>query len=118
MVDPFLPEVQEGGAEAGRKKFAELKAQKESYYFNERQFNAVGYQLLSSGQIGDAISVLKMNIELFPEAWNVYDSLAEAYAAAGETKLAILNYERSLELNPDNQNAKDQLKNLRKETKE
>jgi ankyrin repeat protein/glyoxylase-like metal-dependent hydrolase (beta-lactamase superfamily II) len=103
-----------GGEDAGRKKFAELKAQKERYFFNERQFNSVGYGLLTMGRTDDAIIVFKMNVELFPEAWNVYDSLAEAYAAKGETGLAVKNYERSLELNPDNQNAKDRLKNLKK----
>jgi tetratricopeptide (TPR) repeat protein len=44
-----------------------------------------------------------MNVELFPQSWNVYDSLAEAYAVKGEMGLAIKYYERSLELNPDNQ---------------
>ena len=108
--------ILEGGAEAGLKKFAELRAQKEHFFFNERQFNGVGYRFLTSGRTDDAITVFKMNVELFPEAWNVYDSLAEAYAGKGETGLAIQNYERSLELNPDNQNAKDRLKNLKKET--
>jgi len=107
-----------GGTEAGLKKFAELKAHKERYYFNERQFNAVGYRFLTMGRTDDAITVFKMNVELFPEAWNAYDSLAEAYAGKGETGLAVQNYERSLELNPDNQNAKDQLKILRKDQKE
>jgi glyoxylase-like metal-dependent hydrolase (beta-lactamase superfamily II) len=102
-----------GGTEAGLKKFAEIKAHKERYYFNERQFNAVGYRFLSMGRTDEAITVFKMNVELFPKAWNVYDSLAEAYAARGETRLAVQNYERSLELNPDNQNAKDRLKNLK-----
>jgi len=34
---------------------------------------------------------------------NVYDSLGEAYAAAGETHLAIDNYEKSVALNPKNE---------------
>jgi ankyrin repeat protein/glyoxylase-like metal-dependent hydrolase (beta-lactamase superfamily II) len=107
-----------GGTHAGLKKFAELKAQKERYFFHERQFNSVGYSFLTRGRTHDAITVFKMNVELFPGSWNVYDSLAEAYAGKGETDLAIRNYERSLELNPDNQNAKDQLKNLKKGQKE
>jgi glyoxylase-like metal-dependent hydrolase (beta-lactamase superfamily II) len=106
--------IQADGAEAGLKKFAELKAQKGRYFFNERQFNSAGYRFLTMGRSDDAIAVFKMNVELFPKSWNVYDSLAEAYASKGETGLAIQNYERSLELNPDNQNAKDQLKNLKK----
>jgi len=103
-----------GGTEAGLKKFAELKSQKERYYFNERQFNLAGYSFLNSGRIDEAIAIFKMNIELFPESWNVYDSLAEAYAVKGEKELAIQNYERSIELNLSNQNAKDKLINLKK----
>ncbi len=107
--------IQAGGTEAGLKKFADLKAQKARYFFNERQFNSLGYSFLNTGRIDEAIAVFKMNVELFPEAWNVYDSLAEAYAGKGETELAIRNYERSLEINPDNQNARDRLKNLKKD---
>ncbi len=106
------------GTEAGLKKFAELKAQKARYFFNERQFNGVGYRFLNMGRIDEAIAVFKMNVELFPEAWNVYDSLAEAYAGKGETELAIQNYERSLKLNPENQNAIDRLKKLKEAPQE
>jgi tetratricopeptide (TPR) repeat protein len=45
----------------------------------------------------------------------VYDSLGEAYAAAGKKELAIENYEKSLELDPKNENAKDRLKKLKSE---
>ncbi|HUU38846.1 MAG TPA: ankyrin repeat domain-containing protein [Candidatus Desulfaltia sp.] len=103
------------GTESGMKKFAEIKTQKGRYFVNERQFNSVGYRFLTMGRTDDAVAIFKMNVELFPESWNVYDSLAEAYAGKGDTGLAIQNYERSLELNPDNQNAKAQLKNLKKE---
>jgi len=106
-----------GGREAGTRKFEELKADKGRYFFNERQFNSAGYVLLNSGKMDEALALFKMNVELFPKSWNVYDSLAEAYAAKGERELAIQFYEKSLELNPDNQNAKDQLKNLRQERK-
>jgi len=104
-----------GGTNAGVKRFEELKADKGRYFFNERQFNSAGYALLNSGRVDEAIALFRMNVELFPESWNVYDSLAEAYAVKGEKGLAIQNYEKSLQLNPDNQNGKDQLKNLKKD---
>jgi predicted negative regulator of RcsB-dependent stress response len=44
----------------------------------------------------------------------VYDSLGEAYAADGNKELAILNYKKSLELDPGNQNAKQMLEQLNK----
>jgi len=119
LVESAAQLVQEalrvGGTDAGTKKFEELKADKSRYFFNEHQFNNAGYVLLNSDRVDEAIALFKMNLELFPESWNVYDSLAEAYAVKGEKELAIQNYERSLELNPDNQNAKDQLKNLKKD---
>ena len=45
----------------------------------------------------------------------MYDSLGEAYAAAGKKELAIENYEKSLHLDPKNDNAKERLKKLRGE---
>jgi glyoxylase-like metal-dependent hydrolase (beta-lactamase superfamily II) len=109
-----LDALKSGGVKAGEKSFAELQAERSRYFFNERQFNSAGYNLLNEGRVEEALAILKMNVELFPGSWNVYDSLAEAYAVKGERELAIRNYERSLELNPNNQNAKDQLKNLKK----
>jgi Tfp pilus assembly protein PilF len=54
-----------------------------------------------------------MNVRLYPESWNVYDSLGEAQAKAGDTALAIQNYEKSLQLNPQNEPGKAALAKLR-----
>jgi glyoxylase-like metal-dependent hydrolase (beta-lactamase superfamily II) len=110
-----LEALRAGGTRAGIKKFEELKADKGRYFFNERQFNSAGYGLLSSDRVDAAIAVFKMNVELFPASWNVYDSLAEAYASKGERELAVQNYEKSLQLNPANDNAKTRLQALKKD---
>jgi tetratricopeptide (TPR) repeat protein len=47
----------------------------------------------------------ELNVESFPDSSNVYDSLAEAYMTAGKDELAIENYQRSFELDPENENA-------------
>jgi len=60
--------------------------------------------------------VFQRNVQEFPRSSNVYDSLGEAYAKVGEKDLAIENYEKSLQLDPKNQNAVERLKKLR-ETK-
>jgi tetratricopeptide (TPR) repeat protein len=79
----------------------------------ESNLNISGYQLLWRNKIKEAIEVLKLNAQLFPESFNVYDSLGEAYMKAGEKALAIQNYEKSLKLNPKNTNAVDMLKKLK-----
>lgn len=83
--------------------------------FGERQLNALGYQLLQRGRLDEAIAIFALNVEAFPEAFNAYDSLGEAYATAGHTADAIAAYQRSIELNPDNANGVAALARLRGE---
>jgi len=72
-----------------------------------------GYLLLADNKPEDAVEALKLEVQEYPQYWNGYDTLAEIYAAIGERQLAIQNYEKSVELNPENQNAIERLKNLR-----
>ena len=77
-----------------------------SYDFGEDEFNRLGYQLIRYRQAEqEAIEIFKLNVELYPKAFNTYDSLGEAYMVAGNKELAITNYKKSLELNPQNTNA-------------
>jgi 3-oxoadipate enol-lactonase len=82
--------------------------------FGERKLNQAAYGYLQGGKVKEAIELFKLNVMAYPDSWNTYDSLAEAYLADGNKELAILYYEKSLELNPENSNAVDQLKNLKK----
>ena len=80
---------------------------------NEAQMNNLGYWLLGKKRVKEAIEVFKMNIEDFPNSSNAYDSLGEAYMLNGDKEPSIRNYQRSLELNPDNKNALEMLRKLR-----
>ena len=80
--------------------------------FDEGEMNLLGYRFLQDGKTKDAIELFKLNTISYPNSWNVFDSLGEAYLADGQKDLAIKNYEKSLELNPDNTNAQKVLKNL------
>jgi tetratricopeptide (TPR) repeat protein len=57
-------------------------------------------------------NVLLLALYLYPTSANLYDSLAEAYFYNKDYQNAILNYKKSLELNPTNQNAIQRLKLL------
>jgi len=78
----------------------------------EERINNLGYSLLQQGKLPEATALLKLNVEFYPNAWNTYDSLAEAYMKAGQRELAITNYKKSLELNPQNSNGREMLKKL------
>jgi CubicO group peptidase (beta-lactamase class C family) len=80
----------------------------------ETRLNDVGYSLLREKRTADAIALFKVNVELYPQSANAYDSLGEAYMANGEKELAVASYKKSLELNPKNQNAANMLNKLQK----
>ena len=81
--------------------------------FTQIEINQLGYQLMGSGQLPGAIELFELNVASYPQSANVYDSLGEAYMNAGQKAQAILNYEKSLQLNPANTNATEMLKRLR-----
>jgi len=108
--------IKESGVEEAIQKYKEIKANHaDEYVFHERGLNAVGYNLLRNDKIEDAIEIFKFNAEEYPDAFNVYDSLGEAYMKHGDKELAIQNYKKSLELNPNNENAKKMLEELGEE---
>ena len=113
VAEALFKTINEKGITAGMAQYQELKAkQANSYDFGEEEFNRLGYQLLGAGKRDEAIEIFKLNVELYPKAFNTYDSLGEAYMVAGNKELAITNYKKSLELNPQNNNATETLKRL------
>jgi tetratricopeptide (TPR) repeat protein len=107
-------EINENGIEQGIARYYQLK-KKESgeYLFTEQFMNALGYKFLNEGKTDAAIALFKLNVEEYPDSFNVYDSLGEAYFKKGEYKLARSNYKQSLKLNPDNENGKKMLKEIK-----
>jgi CubicO group peptidase (beta-lactamase class C family) len=102
------------GIDAAIKKYQALKqTAPDGYNFAEEQLNALGYRLMTQGKRKEAIRVLQLNAEAFPQSSNVYDSLGEAYMKNGDKELAIKNYEKSLALDARNQNAVEMLKKLK-----
>jgi glyoxylase-like metal-dependent hydrolase (beta-lactamase superfamily II) len=105
--------IGEGGAEAGVARFREMADDDSTeVYFDENEFNMLGYRLLGQDRVDEAIAVFELNVDRFPDSWNVYDSLGEAFAVKGDTERAIELYRRSLELNPDNANGVQALERL------
>jgi tetratricopeptide (TPR) repeat protein len=105
--------LSEGGVEAAARKFSAILADPQHrYFFSESELNGLGYRLLGEKRLADAIAVFEMNVKAFPNSGNVYDSLGEAQLVAGQDELAIQNYRKSLEINPQNDNARKVLAEL------
>ncbi len=106
--------IADEGLDAGINYYRELKSSDDAsaFDFSESQLNLLGYTYLRNDQIENAIEIFKLNVEAFPEAYNTYDSMGEAYMVNGDSVLAIENYKKSLELNPGNASAIEKLKEL------
>ena len=108
-------EIKKNGIRAGLKKYESIRSDPNNkLYFEENEFNGLGYRLMGAGKLNEAIEIFNLNVKLYPKSANVYDSLGEAYMKSGETEKAIKSYKKSLELNPKNNNAREMLKKLEK----
>lgn len=105
--------IDEEGIDNLASTYAQLKKeQSEKYSFSESQLNNLGYYYLGKENFEAALAIFKLNVEAFPNSFNVYDSYGEALLKIGHKKEAIKNYKKSIELNPGNDHGIQVLKDL------
>jgi len=95
----FLEMVDQPGGVAKATKMYEEARQKDPkvVLFSEVVMNRVGYEHLQAGDVKGAIELLKLNVEAYPNSPNVYDSVSDAYLAAGRNELALENAKKALQ---------------------
>ncbi len=80
----------------------------------ENDLNDWAYRMMSKGQLKNALAIFQLNVHLYPDSWNVYDSYGEALLKDGQQQAAEKMYRKSVELNPNNIHGKTVLENLGK----
>jgi len=114
LSEVLLKIIAERGIDAAVAEYRSLKARGfGDLYTSEGDINALGYRLLTRKLVPEALEILKLNVEAYPNSSNAYDSLGEAYFVSGNTPQAIRNYEKSLSLDPANTNAAMMLKKVK-----
>lgn len=113
VAEILLETVAKQGVAAAVGQYRELKAGRAGEFdFSEGELNRLGLYLLGQRRDADAIEIFKLNVEAYPKAFNAYYNLGEAYRASGNKELAIANYRKALELNPEDWRAANKLKLL------
>jgi tetratricopeptide (TPR) repeat protein len=113
IAETLSATIASSGIDAAIRQYRDLKAAKPANYnFDEDELNALGYQLLRANKFKEAIRILQLNVDAYPQSSNVYDSLGEAYMDDGDKPQSIANYQKSLRLNPNNGNGLKMLKKL------
>ena len=113
IAETLSATIASSGIDTAIQQYHKLKATAPATYnFDEGQLNGLGYRLIRANNFKDAIRILQLNVEAYPQSGNVYDSLGEAYMDDGNKALAIANYKKSLQLNPKNGGAVSMLQKL------
>jgi len=107
----LLEIIDEEGIQKGLEQYEAIK-EDSKYYLSENELNIVSYKLLQSDRAKAAAAVLKLGIEAYPNAFNLYDSHGEVLLTLGDTLQSIENYKKSLVLNPENENGIQMLKTI------
>ncbi len=113
LADVLRETIDTAGLAAAKRRFAELKGNAGTYYLSEGQLNSLGYFYLMRDKTEEALAVFQWTVEAFPDSGNAYDSLGEAWVKKGDRATAMANYEKSLALDPKNENAEKMLKELK-----
>jgi len=95
--------------------YKNLKTENPSHNIvQESTINNLGYKQLNSKNFDVAITFFKINTDLYSNSANAFDSLGEAYYLKGDKINALKYYKISLQLNPNNLNAKKYITELSK----
>lgn len=104
----------DNGIEAANEAMTRIQNDTSTYYISDDEMNSLGYAFMANNKNDQAEITFKQNIQLFPESWNAYDSYGEVLLKIGKKQDAIKMYQKSLALNPDNENGKNVLGQLLK----
>lgn len=113
--NPASEIIEDGGIEFLQESLNKIRKSGSAVYVDEISIWRIGYVWMNMGHISEAIDLFKLNAEAFPGSFRVYDCLGEAYLKSGDKRNAIINYRKSLELNPGNSSAKAALDKLEKQ---
>jgi len=86
--------------------------------FPEGELNTYAYQVMQNGAPEHAIWLLELNVEAYPKSANTYDSLSDAYLAAGKRDEALRYAEKALEALKTDTQAPDEFRALVRESAE
>lgn len=81
---------------------------------SERRLNTLAYRFLRKEEYDEAKELFKINMALYPNSSNVYDSMSDLYFSKKDTVNAIIYYKKALAINPENRSSKARLNRLTK----
>lgn len=118
LRDLLWDTIVQQGTDAAIRQYRELRrTQPNAHEFGEETLLDLGYDLIDARKLPEAVAILGLNLELFPQSAYSYDGLADVAIERGDEAQAIGYFEKSLSLDPDNDYASTRLGKLRRDSK-
>ena len=104
----FILLIDEKGVDYFAQNFENLK---DEYNIDDpTDLNILGYYLMNRQRLDDALAIFQLNIELYPDVANCYDSIAECFLNRNENDKAIKHYKLAYEKLPADTSANEEFK--------
>jgi hypothetical protein len=101
VADEFAAAVARGDSAGAEQLLRAAQGKTANRYRSlEAEINALGYRLLASGEVSQAVTVLRINTLVYPNSANAFDSLGEVLLAAGQREAGIASYRHALQIDP------------------
>ena len=117
LLPDILTEIaNKSGGAAAVQQYRDLRKQYyggQSYDFSENALVPVALQLTNANKPDEALALLQVNAEFYPNSARTYAGMAQAYLKKNDKENAIRNFEKVVQLDPNNQQAKANLEQLK-----
>lgn len=110
--DAFRAAVGSQGFDRAAEIYAAMSKESPGFKLDEGTVNAWSDELTSDGHAHEAIALLELNVRIYPDSSDAYANLGRAYMNSGQAQLAADSFKKSLEIDPDNEDAQRMLDRL------
>lgn len=110
--EDFRVEVGRQGFARAAEVYAAMREKRGDFRLEEDPLESWAERLYEDGHFPEAISLLKLDVQIYPDSSGALTSLADAYRVSGQKQLAIDSYKKALEKDPLNLYAKKRLERL------
>lgn len=117
LADAIVPVLKKDGPDAAATRYRDLRKEyygSAAYDFTEWSLVEIAEDMRHDpAQIKNARALLALNLENYPESAPTYAQIAESYIAEGDTTNALTNFDKALQLAPDDPRLKARVEQIK-----